>query len=63
MKTIILGDTHGRPNWMKAIDQETEIERVIFVGDYFDNVLFTADEQIANLLKELPLHFHKTITY
>jgi predicted phosphodiesterase len=51
MKTIILGDTHGRPNWLKAIDQETDIERVIFVGDYFDNVLFTADEQIANFLE------------
>jgi len=51
MKTIILGDTHGRAHWLKAINQETDIERVIFVGDYFDNVLFTADEQIANFLE------------
>jgi predicted phosphodiesterase len=51
MKTIILGDTHGRPHWKKAIAQETDVERVIFVGDYFDNVIFTADEQIANFLE------------
>ena len=50
MKTVILGDTHGRPHWKKALAQETDLERVVFIGDYFDNILYTAEEQIANFL-------------
>jgi predicted MPP superfamily phosphohydrolase len=48
MKTIVLGDTHGRSNWKLAIYQEEPIDRVIFIGDYFDSFEFSGVEQIDN---------------
>jgi hypothetical protein len=47
MKTIVLGDTHGRSTWKLAINQDKP-DRVIFVGDYFDSFEFSGVEQIAN---------------
>jgi hypothetical protein len=47
MKTIILGDTHGRSNWKLAIAQDKP-DRVIFIGDYFDSFEFSGAEQIDN---------------
>ncbi len=50
MKTVVLGDTHGRSNWKLAIYQEEPVDRVIFIGDYFDSFVFKAEEQINNFL-------------
>lgn len=50
MKTILLGDTHGRPHWKKVLAQEQDADRIIFVGDYFDNPKYFAEEQILNFL-------------
>ncbi len=36
MKTIFLGDTHGRSIWKDIVAQEKP-DRVIFIGDYFDS--------------------------
>jgi hypothetical protein len=36
MKTIIIGDTHGRSTWKEIVAQE-QADRVIFIGDYFDS--------------------------
>ena len=47
MKTLILGDTHGRSNWKLAIHKENA-DRVIFIGDYFDSFEFSGVEQIDN---------------
>jgi predicted MPP superfamily phosphohydrolase len=47
MKTIVLGDTHGRSNWKLAIHQDKP-DRVIFIGDYFDSFEISGVEQIAN---------------
>jgi predicted MPP superfamily phosphohydrolase len=47
MKTIVLGDTHGRSTWKLAINQDKP-DRVIFIGDYFDSYEFSGVEQIAN---------------
>jgi predicted phosphodiesterase len=48
MKTIILGDTHGRSFWKLAIYQEKP-DRVVFIGDYFDTQDdISAIEQIHN---------------
>jgi len=47
MKTVVLGDTHGRSNWKLAIHQEKP-GRVIFIGDYFDSFEFSGVEQINN---------------
>jgi hypothetical protein len=47
MKTIILGDTHGRSNWKLATHQD-QPDRVIFIGDYFDSFDIPGVEQIHN---------------
>jgi hypothetical protein len=47
MKTLILGDIHGRSNWKLAVHKENA-DRVIFVGDYFDSFEFSGVEQIHN---------------
>ncbi len=47
MKTLILGDTHGRSNWKLAIYQE-QPDRIIFIGDYFDSFEISGIEQIDN---------------
>jgi hypothetical protein len=47
-KTLVLGDTHGRPFWKQIIANENP-DRVIFIGDYFDSYNnCTAEEQIHN---------------
>ena len=47
MKTIVIGDIHGRSNWKQAIHQENP-DRVIFIGDYFDSFDISGLEQIHN---------------
>ena len=48
MKTLVLGDTHGRPLWKEIVVHE-QPNRVIFIGDYFDSYDdFTAAEQMSN---------------
>ena len=46
-KTVILGDTHGRPHWKQIVASENP-DRVIFMGDYFDSFDNTAVEQMHN---------------
>jgi predicted MPP superfamily phosphohydrolase len=48
MKTICIGDIHGRSNWKLAIYQEESVDRVIFIGDYFDSFDIPGVEQIDN---------------
>ena len=36
MKTIVIGDIHGRDVWKEIVFQE-QADRVIFIGDYFDS--------------------------
>jgi len=50
MKTIVLGDTHGRPFWKQIIEREKDFDRIIFIGDYFDSREYTPDEQIENFV-------------
>jgi hypothetical protein len=48
MKTLVLGDTHGRPYWKSIVASESP-NRVIFIGDYFDSYDdYTAAEQMHN---------------
>lgn len=47
MKTLILGDTHGRSFWKLAVNLE-QPDRVVFVGDYFDSFDIPGVEQIHN---------------
>jgi predicted MPP superfamily phosphohydrolase len=50
MKTIVLGDTHGRSFWKLAIHQEEPVDRVIFIGDYFDSFDINTETQVNNFL-------------
>ena len=48
MKTVILGDTHGRRHWEQIVIDEAP-DRIIFIGDYFDSYNdYTAAEQMSN---------------
>jgi len=47
MKTLLLGDTHGRDVWKRIIKEETP-DKVIFVGDYFDSFDIKAVDQLNN---------------
>lgn len=58
MKTICIGDLHGRSDWKLAIYQEQPIDRVIFIGDYMDSFTISGVEQIHNF-KEI-IYYKKT---
>ena len=47
MKTIFLGDTHGRSLWKDIVAKETP-DRVVFIGDYFDSFDIKSAEQQFN---------------
>lgn len=50
MKTIAIGDIHGRDYWKQIINQEQDADRFIFVGDYFDSFTIKGLDQINNFL-------------
>lgn len=47
MKTVIIGDIHGRNIWKDIVSKES-YDRVIFVGDYFDSFDIPGLDQIHN---------------
>lgn len=47
MKTVVIGDVHGRSLWKLIVHQENP-DRVIFIGDYFDSFDISGIEQIHN---------------
>ena len=49
MKTVIIGDIHGRSVW-KLITHLENPDRVIFIGDYFDSFDLKGEEQLNNFL-------------
>jgi len=50
MKVISFGDTHGSSHWKEILQKETDADKVIFEGDYFDskNGEYSANSQISN---------------
>ena len=49
MKTLVLGDVHGRTIWKDIIEKENP-DRVIFLGDYVStHELISSDQQIEEL--------------
>jgi len=58
MKTIIIGDVHGRSLWKLITNQEQDADRIIFIGDYFDSFDISGVEQIQNF-KEI-IEYKKT---
>jgi len=47
MRTLVLGDTHGRSLWKSIVEQEKP-DRLIFIGDYFDSFDIKGVDQINN---------------
>jgi predicted phosphodiesterase len=47
MKTVIIGDIHGRSVWKDIVKKENP-DQTIFVGDYFDSFEFSTAEQLYN---------------
>ena len=47
MKTIFIGDIHGRDIWKKIVESE-KADRVVFIGDYFDSFDIGSAEQQYN---------------
>jgi UDP-2,3-diacylglucosamine pyrophosphatase LpxH len=58
MKTVIIGDVHGRDQWKQIVDQEKDADRFVFLGDYFDSFDISAVEQMHNF-KEI-IEFKET---
>jgi predicted phosphodiesterase len=49
MKTIVIGDIHGRTVWKKIVNQY--FDKFIFIGDYVDtHESITPNQQLENLL-------------
>ncbi len=50
MKTITIGDTHGRSIWKEIVKKEHDADKWIFIGDYFDSLHggYSANRQIEN---------------
>jgi predicted phosphodiesterase len=59
MKTVIIGDVHGRDQWKQIVAQEKDADRFVFLGDYFDSFDISAVEQMHNF-KEI-VEFKQTI--
>jgi len=57
MKTVVIGDIHGRSIWKLIVHMENP-DRVIFIGDYFDSFDIKGVEQIQNF-KEI-IEYKKT---
>lgn len=49
MKTVVIGDIHGRSIWKLIINIENP-DRVIFIGDYFDSFDVKTGDQLGNFL-------------
>lgn len=53
-KIIAIGDTHGRRTWEKVKNQESEFDKFIFIGDYFDTREgIRSQDQLDNFTKIL----------
>jgi hypothetical protein len=49
MKTVVIGDVHGRSLWKLIVHQENP-DQVIFIGDYFDSFDIKGADQLNNFL-------------
>lgn len=45
MRTLVLGDIHGRLIWEDIIEKEKNIDKIIFLGDYVTTHELISDEQ------------------
>lgn len=47
-KIIAVGDTHGRDTWRKVVENNSDFDLMIFIGDYFDSFDIDVMTQMHN---------------
>lgn len=55
MKTVIIGDTHGRDTWKTITQMHPDIDVLVFLGDYFDSFTISPALQINNFKEIIAL--------
>ena len=50
MKTVFIGDIHGRDIWKRIVEAEADADKIVFVGDYFDSFDIPGVVQLQNFL-------------
>jgi Icc-related predicted phosphoesterase len=58
MKTVFIGDIHGRDTWKQIVETESDADKFVFVGDYFDSFDISGVIQLHNF-KEI-IEFKKS---
>ena len=53
MKTVTIGDIHGKPDWKKVNPADYDI--IIFLGDYVDSNTIEDEEMLDNLAEIVAL--------
>lgn len=48
MKTIYIGDIHGRDVWKQIVAEHEDADNIVFIGDYFDSFDISGAEQLKN---------------
>lgn len=56
MKTLILGDIHGRNSWKKIVEKEKP-DFTIFIGDFNDSKTINVADQVDNFLDILDFKY------
>ena len=56
IKILVIGDIHAKTVWESIVDKEKDYDKVIFLGDYFDDFAMTNSEgQRTNFMKLMTL--------
>lgn len=55
MKIVACGDIHGWNSWKKIVSKESDADKIIFIGDYFDSRGHSPNRQIVNFKDILEL--------
>lgn len=53
MKTIAIGDIHGKTIWKEIVAKNLDADRIVFIGDYFDNYENSDTQQQIDNFKEI----------
>lgn len=49
MKNIYIGDIHGRVEWQKIVNEHSDADNIVFIGDYLDSFDYDGLHQLDNL--------------
>lgn len=53
MKTIAIGDVHGKDTWKQIIDWHKDADKIIFLGDYCDPYHYVSNDGLINNLLDI----------